>query len=122
MRLPTKPWQMPTTTGTLPIRRADRDRGRQSSGAVVRAAHDLEQPHDVGGAEEVHAATRSPGRPVAWRDRVDVEVGRVGGEDGARLGDPVELPKTCFFSVHVLEHRLDHQVGVGSAFEADRSA
>ena len=55
MRLPTKPWQTPTTTGTLPIRRAMSTRSPAHRGAVFSAAHDLQQLHDIGRREEMQA-------------------------------------------------------------------
>ena len=61
-----------------------------TSSAVVAAAHDLEQAHDVRGAEEVQAdhILRTAGE---GGDRVEVERRGVGGEDGARAHDGVEL-------------------------------
>ena len=46
-------------------------------------------------------------------DFVDVEIGGVGGEDGARLGYRVELAEHLLLDRHVLEHRLDDQVAIG---------
>ena len=45
-------------------------------------------------------------------DLVDVEAGGVGGQDGARLGDLVELLEDGLLDFHRLEHRLDDDVGV----------
>ena len=46
-------------------------------------------------------------------DLVDVEIGGVGGKDGARLGYRVELAEHLLLHRHVLEHRLDDQVAIG---------
>ena len=51
-------------------------------------------------------------------DLVDVEVRGVGGEDGSRRRDPVEIGEHLFLQVHVLEHRLDHEVGARDIGEA----
>ena len=47
------------------------------------------------------------------RDLVDVEIGGVGGEDRALLGDRVELAEDLLLDLHVLEHRLDDEVAIG---------
>ena len=58
--------------------------------------------------------------PLGHRgDRVDVEIGGVGGEDRAGLGDRVEPLEHALFQVHVLEHRFDHQVRVGQRIEVE---
>src|SRR6185503_298786 len=76
------------------------------------AADDLEQAHHVGGAEEVHADdVVGPFRRGG--DLVHVEGGGVGGEHRARLADLVDLGEDLLFDRHLLEHRLDHDVGVG---------
>ena len=122
MRLPTKPWQTPTSAPILPMCLAifiavaiDRLRG-------LVAAHDFEQPHHVGGREEMHADAPSPGRLVDGGDLVDVEIGGVGGEDRAGLGDRVELGEHVLLDRHVLEHRLDDEVAVGERGEIERPA
>ena len=55
-------------------------------------------------------------------DLVDVQVGGVGGEDRARLGDRVELAEHLLLDVHVLEHRLDDEIAVGQRVEIERRA
>ena len=75
MRLPTKPWQTPTSTADL----ADAgsraaSRWRPPRPARLRAAHHLEEPHDVRRREEVQAdarlrAGRSRRRSRRRRDR-----------------------------------------------------
>src|SRR5215469_4815151 len=42
----------------------------------------------------------------------DVEVGRVGGDDSVRLDDAVEPAEHLLLHAHVLEHGLDHDVGI----------
>src|SRR5262249_47490464 len=75
------------------------------------AAHVLEQPHDVGRAEEMHADDGL--RPVGGGgDLIDVERGGIGGEHGVGRCDLVELREDCLLGGHVLEHRLDDDVGV----------
>ena len=111
MRLPTKPWQTPTTTGTLPMPLGQRERGGEDVGRRCRAAHDLDQPHHMRRREEVqaHHVARSAGRR---RDLVEVEIGGVGGEHRAGLGDAVQPRKHRPLGRHVLEHRLDDQVAL----------
>ena len=70
-----------------------RHRGRQHIRRGLGRAHDLAQLHDVGRAEEVHAehvlrTLRHLG------DLVDVEIGGVGGEHRAGLGELVERART----------------------------
>src|SRR5690606_1714226 len=84
------------------------DRGDDFIGSL-RAAHVLQQLHDVGGAEEVHADHVL--RPLGGRgDLVDAERGGVGGEDSARLADLVQPGEDLLLELHILEHRLNHQV------------
>ena len=65
-------------------------RGRDHRLCGLVAAHDFQQPHHVRRREEVHA--EHVVRPAGDRgDLVDVEIGGVGGEDRAGLGDLVEL-------------------------------
>src|SRR5881409_1265422 len=99
---------------------ADAHRRRDHGLRRLGAAHDLEELHDVGGGEEVHAddALRPRGRP---RDLVDVERRGVGGEHRVGLADLVELREDVFFNRHLLEDRLDHDVGVGDRAEVGGS-
>ena len=53
------------------------------------------------------------GRSVKCGDLVDVEIGGVGGEHGAGLAVGIELAEHLALDADVLEHRLDHHVGVG---------
>src|SRR5213593_635094 len=94
------------------------DRHRRGDDRLRRflAAHDLEQPHDVGRAEEVHA-DHALGPPRGRGDLVDVERGRVGGQHGARLRHLVEPGEHVLLDGHLLEHRLDDEIGVGESVE-----
>ena len=99
-----KPWQTPATTGDLLDLLGELHRGHQHVGRRLRAAHDLQQLHHVGRREEVHA-DHVAGPRDARRDLVDVEVGGVGGEDRARLGDLVEPAEHLLLHVHILVTR-----------------
>ncbi|MNN79872.1 hypothetical protein D3C81_1965560 [compost metagenome] len=46
-------------------------------------------------------------------DGIDVQAGCIGGEDRARLAHLVEGAEHLLLDLHLLEHRFDHQVGVG---------
>ena len=94
------------------------DRHRRGDGRLRRflAADDLEQPHDVGRAEEVHADD-ALGSPRGRGDLVDVERGRVGGQHGARLRHLVEPGEHVLLDGHLLEHGLDDEIGVGEGIE-----
>ena len=120
MRLPTKPRQTPTSTGILPILRAKRHRGGDHVLRRLLAAHRLEQLHHVGRAEEVQA-DHVLGALGHRGDLVDVERRGVGGEDRARLADRVELAEDVLLELHVLEHRLDHDVLVGEGALVERA-
>ncbi len=52
-------------------------------------------------------------------DLVDVEGRGVGGEQRPRLRHPVELGEDPFLEVHLLEHRLDHDIGMRRRIEPD---
>ena len=82
MRLPTKPCALPTTTGTLPSRRARVTSAASVSGVVSRPRTISTRRITFAGLKKCMPATE-PGRSVASRDAVDVEVGRVGGEECA---------------------------------------
>ena len=90
----------------------DRHRGVDHVLRRLLAAHDLQEAHDVGRREEVHA-DHVLGAAGGGRDLVHVERRGVRGQDGARLHDPVEAREDLLLEVHVLEHGLDHQVAVG---------
>ena len=44
-------------------------------------------------------------------NRVDVECRGIGAENCAWLGDLVKFGKDLLFQVHILEHRLDDEIG-----------
>jgi hypothetical protein len=76
-----------------------------------RAAHDFEQAHDVGGAEEMmadHHLRTSGGRG----DFVDAERGRVGSEDAIGLGDLIERAENFLLQRHAFEHGFDDDIGL----------
>ena len=73
------------------------------------ATHDFEQPHDVGRAEEM-GADDGRGPRGDGRDLVDVQRGRVAGQDRARLAHAVELAEDFLLQRHAFEDRLDHHV------------
>ena len=104
----------PTTTPTLPIFGA-------SWVMVASTDFDVFAPRTISSrritlaGEKKCVPSTSSGRLVIRGDRVDVEVGGVGGEDRAGLGDRVEPLEDAFLEVHVLEHRFDHEVGVSQA-------
>ena len=62
------------------------------------------------------------GRAGRRGDRVDVEIGGVGGEDRAGRGDAIELGKDLPLDRHVFEHRLDDDIRARRRFDSDASA
>ncbi|MCY1207008.1 hypothetical protein D9M72_185920 [compost metagenome] len=54
------------------------------------------------------------------RDHVHVQRRGIGGKDGARFGDPVQLAEQLLLDLHVLEHRFDDQVGIGQLLQVQR--
>ena len=97
----------------------DRHGGRHHVVGGLLGTHDLEQPHDVGGREEMQA--HHVLRPLRHGgDLVDVERGGVAGDDGARLGDFVELLEDLLLERHVLEHGLDDEVGLAEVRHLQR--
>ncbi len=119
MRLPTKPSHTPACTPTLPIFLAIAMDVAITSLAVFSRAHDLQQAHDVGGREEVQADHVL--RPLGdGCDLVHVERRGVGGDDGAGLGDLVELGEDLLLQRHVLEHGLDDEIGRAEVLQFQR--
>ena len=107
------------STGTLP--RA-RDAHRERDGRVARrvGAHDLEQLHDVGRREEVHADdARRVGDGRA--DLVDREHRRVGRERRGRRAHGVEPREELLLERHALEDRLDHELALRERAELGRA-
>ena len=121
MRLPMKPWQTPATTATFLIFLASCIAVTSTSGAVFAPRTTSSSFITLAGEKKCRPST-SCGREVDGRDLVDVEIGGVGGEDRARLGDLVELAENLLLDVHILEHRLDDQVAIGEVVEARASA
>ncbi len=73
---------------------------------------DLEKPHDLRGAEEMQS--HHVGGTVRHASQhVDVEVGSVRSEHGTGFEQRRELAEERLLYRHVLERRLDHQVGIG---------
>ena len=97
----------------------DRHRCRERVLGGRLAAHDFEQPHDVGGREEMHAddiAAAAWSTAAIWStSSVEVLVARM----APGLATASSLANTSFFSGHVLEHRLDDEVGVGEGLELE---
>ena len=115
MRLPTNPGPLPTTTPTLPSVLAKRERGRQHVGADVASPRTISSSRITFAGLKKCRPTTAAGREVADGDRVDVERGRVGGEDASGLRDAIELAKHLLLQRHVLEHGLDDEIGVADA-------
>ncbi len=70
--------------------------------------------------EKKCSPTTASGRDVAAAIVVDVQIAGVRREDRARLGEAVELAEHLLLDRHVLEHRLDDQVGGGQRVEVER--
>ena len=119
MRLPMKPWQTPATTATFLIFLASCIAVTSTSGAVL-APRTTSSSFMTLAGEKKCRPTHVLRPRGARRDLVDVEVGGVGGEDRARLGDLVEPAEDLLLDVHLLEHRLDDQVAVGERLEVER--
>ena len=119
MRLPTKPSQLPITTGSLPMRLPTATPVASASFGRTSAVDDFDEAHDVGGGEEVHAdhVLRAA---CGLADGVDVEIGRVGGQRRACLHDLAELAEDFLLQRHFLEHCFDHDVFVGERLELRR--
>ena len=95
-----------------------RQGGRHGIGCALRPADDLQQAHNIGRAEKMGADhIPRPGRGPG--DRVDVEGRGVGGEQCALFRHPVEIGEDALLQTHVLEHRLDHDIGLACRVEPD---
>ncbi len=106
-----KPSQTPGDDGELADLLGElHDRGQHILRRRI-AAHDFQQAHDIGGAEEVqsHDIRRAAGE---LRDLVDIESRGVGGQDRAGFGNRVELAEHLFLDTHFLEHGLDDEIRV----------
>ncbi len=119
MRLPTKPSHTPACTPTLPIFLAMAIEVAITSAPVFSARTISSKRMMLAGEKKCRPTT-------SWRalgdggDLVDVEGGGVGGDDGAGLGDLVELGEDLLLQRHVLEHRLDDEVGLAEILELQR--
>ena len=94
-------------------RSRERHRGRKHRGIGLGAADDFKKPHDVRRTEEMQPDDILRPRRHC-RDRIDIERRGVAGEDGAGLGDLVELHEDIALDRHVLEHGFDDQISVAS--------
>ena len=95
----------------LADRARERHRGRKHRGIGLDAANDFKKPHDMRRTKEMQPDdVLRPRRHC--RDRIDIERRGVAGEDGAGLGDLVELRKDAAFDRHVFEHGFDNQISV----------
>ena len=78
----------------------------------LRSADVLHQLHDVGRREEVGADHLL--RPLGGGgDLVHIQRRGVARQDRALLADRVELAEDLLLDIHLLEHRFDHDVGLG---------
>ena len=121
MRLPMKPWQTPATTATFLIVLASCIAVSSTSGAVL-APRTTSSSFMTLAGEKKCMPTTSPRARDARRDLVDVEIGGVGSEDRAGLGDLVEPAEHLLLHVHILVDRLDDEVAVGERLESRASA
>ncbi len=91
---------------------ADRHGGGEHFIAGPLATHHFEQTHDVGRAEEMQA-DHILGAFGEAGDGVQVQRRGVGGEDRTRLAHRIQLLEDLLLDAHLLEHGLDHHVGIG---------
>ncbi len=84
MRLPTKPWHTPTTAGILPSLRLTAMAVASVSGEVAAPRTTSTRRMTFAGLKKC-IPTTACGRSYAPRQRVDIEIGGIGGEDGAAL-------------------------------------
>ncbi len=85
------------------------------------AAHDFEQSHHVGRAEEVRADHRLRARSGGG-DFVDAQRGSIASENRSRLADAVELAEDFLLERHAFEDRFDHHVDRCEAVVSSASA
>src|SRR5438034_6675499 len=81
------------------------------------ASNDFQQAHDVRGTEEMRPddKRRPTGRGC---NLVDIQGGRVAGENGTGLADLVELRKDLFLERHAFENRFDDQIHTRKSVQA----
>jgi hypothetical protein len=85
------------------------------------ARHHLDQPHRMGGREEMqpqHIAR--PGRRAG--DGIDIQIGGVGRQHRARLRHIVEVAEDRLLDGQILERRFDHQIDPGERVHPARQA
>src|SRR5688572_273391 len=81
-------------------------------------ANDLDQPHDVCGAEEVQPYDLVRPR-CGCRYRVDIERGRVRRDDAVRPRDTIQCRHDLFLERQILEDGLDDEIDVAKAVKAN---
>ena len=75
-------------------------------------AHDFQQFHYIGRREKMQ--TQNIFGPLGHRcNLVDIQIAGVAGEDCALFDDAIKLSEYFLFDIHILEHRLDHQIAIG---------
>ena len=121
MRLTTKPGVSWHADGDLaqPLDRRER-RLHRIVGRELRA-HDLDQRHQGGRVEEVHAHD-SLGRRGRRCDLGDGQGRRIAREHRVGAADRLELREERPLGVELLDDRLDHEVAVGERVELRRRA
>ena len=77
---------------------------------------DFQEPHDMGRGKEVEPHD-IPGPPRGRGDLIEIEARGDGGENGAGVGDGIELCEDLLFEIHVLEDGFDDDVRLGKAFK-----
>src|SRR5207302_9148355 len=81
----------------------------------LRTSHYLHEVHPEPRVEKVHVqASRRAGRDVG--ELADADRGRVAGQHGIAGSDAIQLGEDRLLYVHVLEHRLDHKIGIPRRF------
>src|SRR5262249_14046376 len=121
MRLPTKPWQTPTTTPTLPIFLASCIAVAIIGLAVLAPRTTSSRRMTLAGGKKFKARKLS-GPAGNAGNLVDIEIRGVGGENCVLLGDAVELAEHVLLDHHVLVDRLDDEIAIGQDAEIDSRA
>ena len=120
MRLPIKPWALPAQHADLADALGELHGGGENGIRRSCAPHDFQQLHHLGGREEMQAQHMIRAR-CGGRDRVNVEIRCVAGEDRAGFGDLVQAGENIFLHRHILEHRLDDEIAVGEILQLERA-
>src|SRR5579862_4275204 len=100
-----------TADRMLPELLRERVRGLERLVGAALGADDLDEGHQWGRVEEVHAHDALRRRDGA-RDLGDGQGGRVGRENGLRAADALELGKELPLRSELLDDRLDHDVAI----------